>query len=52
MTSSTLQHPDDNPPRAFTQEVLDWLPWLEPLAESELAEREFAGVVALPAPGR
>ena len=32
-------------PVAFTQEELDWLPWLEPLPESKLTERHFAGLV-------
>jgi alkylhydroperoxidase domain protein len=29
----------------FTQNELDWLPWLEPLPEAELTERHFAGLV-------
>ena len=32
-------------PQVFTQEQLDWLPWIEPLDESELTERHHAGLV-------
>lgn len=32
-------------PQVFTQEQLDWLPWIEPLEESELTERHHAGLV-------
>ncbi len=32
-------------PQVFTQEQLDWLPWIEPLDESELTERQHAGLV-------
>ena len=45
MTLATLQHPDNVTPRAFTQDELDWLPWLPPLAEDELTERHLAGLV-------
>lgn len=33
-----LEHPENRPPLAFTQENLGWIPWLEPLAEDELTE--------------
>ncbi|VTU45926.1 alkylhydroperoxidase domain protein, family (plasmid) [Variovorax sp. PBL-E5] len=45
MSHPTLSHPDNVPPDAFTQAVLDWLPWLEPLPESELTERHRTGLV-------
>ena len=31
MAETTLSHPDNREPVAFTQEELGWLPWLEPL---------------------
>ena len=45
MTATTLKHPGNQPPPVFTRQELEWLPWLEPLAESELEERHFAGMV-------
>jgi alkylhydroperoxidase domain protein len=44
-TESTLSHPGNTHPTAFTQAQLEWLPWLEPLPEAELTERHFAGLV-------
>ncbi|MDQ0071002.1 alkylhydroperoxidase domain protein [Variovorax boronicumulans] len=44
-TESTLTHPHNTHPTAFTQAQLEWLPWLEPLPEAELTERHFAGLV-------
>jgi alkylhydroperoxidase domain protein len=32
-------------PTAFTREALDWLPWVEPLAEAELTPRHMAALV-------
>jgi alkylhydroperoxidase domain protein len=32
-------------PDVFTRAQLDWLPWLEPLAEAELTPRHIAGLV-------
>ncbi len=32
-------------PNQFTRAMLDWLPWLEPLAESELTPRHMTGLV-------
>jgi len=37
--------PDDPVPVAFTRDALDWLPWLEPLAEAALTERHIAALV-------
>ncbi|MDM0025368.1 alkylhydroperoxidase domain protein [Variovorax saccharolyticus] len=45
MSLRTLSHPDNVPPKAFTQAQLDWLPWLEPLPESQLTDRHLAGLV-------
>jgi alkylhydroperoxidase domain protein len=45
MSNRTISHPDNIPPNAFTQAVLEWLPWLEPLPESKLTERHLAGLV-------
>ena len=45
MTYRTLSNADNTPPNAFTQAELEWLPWLDPLPESELTERHFAGLV-------
>jgi alkylhydroperoxidase domain protein len=44
-TDSTLRHPGNTHPTAFTQAQLEWLPWLQPLPEAELTERHFAGLV-------
>lgn len=40
-----LTYPDLARPAAFTQEPLGWVPWLEPLAEADLTERHYAGLV-------
>ena len=32
-------------PNVFTREVLDWEPWLEPVAEADLTERQRDGLV-------
>ncbi|WP_213954444.1 alkylhydroperoxidase domain protein [Variovorax sp. dw_954] len=44
-TTTTIDHPANVPPNAFTQRELEWLPWLAPLPESELTERHHAGLV-------
>jgi alkylhydroperoxidase domain protein len=44
-TTTTLSHPANVPPNAFTQQELEWLPWLAPLQESELTPRHFDGLV-------
>jgi len=43
--TTTLQHPANVPPVAFTQDELEWLPWLAPLEEGALTERHFDGLV-------
>ncbi|RFB79462.1 alkylhydroperoxidase domain protein [Methylovirgula sp. 4M-Z18] len=35
----------DTEPVAFTQDELGWEPWLEPLQESDLTDRHWAGLV-------
>jgi alkylhydroperoxidase domain protein len=45
MTETTLSHPDNREPVAFTQEELSWLPWLEPHPADQLTERHWAGLV-------
>jgi len=45
MTETTLSHPDNREPVAFTQDELGWLPWLEPLPADQLTERHWAGLV-------
>ncbi|MBX3501564.1 MAG: alkylhydroperoxidase domain protein [Alphaproteobacteria bacterium] len=45
MTDKTLTPTGHTPPLAFTRDMLDWLPWLEPLAEAELTPRHMAGLV-------
>jgi alkylhydroperoxidase domain protein len=34
-----------NPPVVFTQDELGWVSWIDPLPETELTERHFAGLV-------
>ena len=45
MTDKTLTPPAHTEPVVFTRDMLDWLPWLEPLAEAELTPRHIAGLV-------
>ena len=45
MAQSTIAHPGNEHPSVFTQDELGWLPWLEPLAEAELTDRHWAGLV-------
>jgi alkylhydroperoxidase domain protein len=45
MSDSIVVHASENRPVVFTQEELGWLPWLDPLAEGELTERHWAGLV-------
>ncbi len=45
MIQTTLSHPDNREPAAFTQEELGWLPWLEPFPADQLTERHWAGLV-------
>ncbi len=44
-TEKTLTPPPHTEPVVFTRDMLDWLPWLEPLAEGEMTERHVASLV-------
>lgn len=45
MTDKTLTPPPHTEPVVFTRDQLDWLPWLEPMAEESLTPRHMAGLV-------
>jgi alkylhydroperoxidase domain protein len=45
MSDSIVVHASENQPVVFTQDELGWLPWLDPLAEAELTERHWTGLV-------
>jgi alkylhydroperoxidase domain protein len=45
MSDSIVVQASENQPVVFTQQELGWLPWLDPLAEDELTERHWAGLV-------
>ena len=45
MTDKVLRAPPHTEPVVFTRDQLDWLPWLEPLAEQDLTARHMAGLV-------
>lgn len=45
MTETILTHDSLDRPEAFTQDELDWLPWLEPLPADQLTDRHWAGLV-------
>jgi alkylhydroperoxidase domain protein len=45
MSDSVAVQDNKNQPVIFTQDELGWLPWLDPLAEAELTERHWAGLV-------
>ena len=45
MTDTTLHPAGHTIPVAFTRAQLDWLPWLEPMAEADLTPRHFEGRV-------
>lgn len=44
MTETANHYPDLARPEKFTQEQISWVPWLEPIAENELTERQIAGL--------
>ena len=44
MSETILARRDDRP-NQFTREEIGWAPWLEPLAEDELTDRHWAGLV-------
>jgi len=45
MTETVLHPTGHEVPAAFTRAMLDWLPWLEPLAEAALTPRHIVGLV-------
>ena len=45
MPDTVLEPPSHTVPAVFTRELLDWLPWLEPLAIEALTERHMAALV-------
>jgi alkylhydroperoxidase domain protein len=45
MTETTLTPPEHVIPTVFTRDLLDWLPWLEPMAVEALTERHMAALV-------
>jgi alkylhydroperoxidase domain protein len=45
MTDKTLTPPPHTEPVVFTRDMLDWLPWLEPLAEAEMTEHHIRSLV-------
>jgi alkylhydroperoxidase domain protein len=45
MSDAIIAVEHEDRPLAFTQDEIGWAPWLEPLAESELTDRHWAGLV-------
>jgi alkylhydroperoxidase domain protein len=45
MSDTVISVPAHVEPDVFTREQLDWLPWLEPMAEPDLTARHMAGLV-------
>ncbi len=45
MSDAIIAAAHEGRPTAFTQDEIGWAPWLEPLAESALTERQWAGLV-------
>ncbi len=45
MPDAVITHAENKEPTAFTQKQLDWLPWLEPLAEGDFDERRRQALV-------
>src|SRR5205807_2461799 len=45
MPDTVLKPPPHTVPAIFTRALLDWLPWLEPLAAEALTERHMAALV-------
>jgi alkylhydroperoxidase domain protein len=45
MAEKTLVPPDHTVPVEFTRAMLEWLPWLEPLAQDALTPRHMASLV-------
>jgi alkylhydroperoxidase domain protein len=45
MTGKVLAPPEHVEPVVFTRDQLDWLPWLEPIAEQDLTAKHMAALV-------
>ena len=45
MTEKTLTPPPHTEPVVFTRDMLDWLPWLEPMAEADMTEHHVKSLV-------
>ena len=45
MPDKIVEPPLHTAPAVFTRALLDWLSWLDPLAEESLTERQMAGLV-------
>src|SRR5580658_5948513 len=45
MSDAIIAVEREDRPAAFTQDEIGWAPWLEPLAESALTDRHWAGLV-------
>jgi alkylhydroperoxidase domain protein len=44
-TDKTLTPPPHTEPVVFTRDMLDWLPWLEPIAEADMTEHHIKSLV-------
>lgn len=45
MTDKTIPQSGHIVPAVFTRDMLDWLPWLEPVAADKMTERQLASLV-------
>ena len=45
MTDKTIPQSGHVVPAVFTRDMLDWLPWLEPVAADRMSERQLASLV-------
>jgi len=45
MTDKTIPQSGHVVPDVFTRDMLDWLPWLEPVAADKMSERQLASLV-------
>jgi len=45
MTDKTVPQSGHIVPAVFTRDMLDWLPWLEPVAAEKMSERQLASLV-------
>ena len=44
-TDKTLTPPPHTEPVVFTRDMLDWLPWLEPMAEADMTEHHIKSLI-------